>query len=654
MSTEALPRGGKLSGLRRRRTWMVRVAAVGVGALGVAACGTGASSSGGASSAAFDPTNFSTSTVSWLTANQNATGTPPSKPTGTLTLAGSQDVSGMLNPQAEYDAVGYTMMRALDRPLVGYPASSNFATATSIVDDAASGYKVSSDALTYTFTVRSGMRWAVTDPTSGQPVTSDNGTPVTAADYVRGIDEECEPAIAGYGNTNYYISTIAGFSTFCNGLEALDPSSTGAQIAAYIAANPVSGLQAPDSATLVVTLNGPAADFLNIMAETFADAAPPSSLDYVPLTAGNPIWSDGPYEVQTYTPSTKIVLVPNPYWGSTTGTNTTAVSWSAVDPIRHRYVAVISLDETLGSAAAADEVQQEIEAGTLDLEWNTVVPNSSLPGLSTYKNAGFGSFPLPGDTNPYLVFNVQKAGPLQNVKVRQALEYAINKVALGKVYGGADFNEPLNQVFSPGSEGYIAGYDPYSTANSEGDATTCKSMLKAAGYSSGFSLNDVYRTDGNHPAVFQEVQKDLKACGVTVIGTGSSKGYYTSTGILDSSASQAASAAWDLTEPGWLPDWYGPTNARSILPDLFVPGGGGDWGYFTDTALNTLISEAESAPTLAKATSYWQQANKEVMAQAPFVPFQTQLTNLMHASTVHNAIFQPYADQYDVTQIWLS
>ena len=42
------------------------------------------------------------------------------------------------------------------------------------------------------------------------------------------------------------------------------------------------------------------------------------------------------------------------------------------------------------------------------------------------------------------------------------------------------------------------------------------------------------------------------------------------------------------------------------------------------------------------------------MKDAPFIPFQTQLTALFHSARVHNAIYVPNSEQYDVTQIWLS
>jgi peptide/nickel transport system substrate-binding protein len=143
---------------------------------------------------------------------------------------------------------------------------------------------------------------------------------------------------------------------------------------------------------------------------------------------------------------------------------------------------------------------------------------------------------------------------------------------------------------------------------------------------------------------------------VTVTGKGISQGYYTSSGILQTSASALASSGWDITEPGWVPDWYGPADARSILPDLFGSNNfpGTNWGDFSNSTVDSLITKAETAPTLAQATTYWQQANKAVMEQAPFIPFQGQLTNLMRASTVHNAIYNPFSAQYNLADIWLS
>ena len=120
---------------------------------------------------------------------------------GTLKIEGSTDLSAAADPQGEYETIAYTLERAYTRQLVSYPPSSNFSKAVTLVPDAASAMPtVSSDGLTYTFTLRSGLMWNTTPP-----------RPVTSQDFARGILRNCDPTLAPNGNPGYYISTIEGF-----------------------------------------------------------------------------------------------------------------------------------------------------------------------------------------------------------------------------------------------------------------------------------------------------------------------------------------------------------------------------------------------------------------------------------------------------------
>jgi len=618
-----------------------KIGVIGVTALAVAACGS-ASSSGSPSASAqgndlFNPANFNTSTVSWLSANVNASGTPVMG--GTLKIEGSSDLSAAADPQAEYETTAFGLERAYTRQLVSYAASADFNKAVSLVPDAASLPTVSSDGLTYTFTLRPGLMWNTNPP-----------RPVTSQDFARGILRNCDPTLAPNGNPGYYISTIAGFKSFCTAFESSNPSESPAARATFInnGMSSVSGIKTPDSSTIVFTLLEPATDFTSILALPFASAAPVEYLKYTPLAPGNILYSDGPYAITTYNVGHEIILTRNAAWTQSS------------DTIRHQYLNEIDVKVDLAGSAAATEVQQDLQAGTADLSWNTDVPPADVQGLETPSwNAGLGTFPAPGVTNPYLVFNVQSpnnSGALGNVKVRQALEYAIDKVAINKIYGGATLNQPLNQVIGAGAEGYVP-FNDYQTPKDEGNPGKCKSLLAAAGYPNGLTLKDYYRNSGNHPAVFQQVQADFQKCGVTVNGTPIATGYYGSSGIGVTSPNGLKSGNWDITEPGWVPDWFGPTNGRATLPDLFdgaLSFPGSDWGGYDNPAVDSLINQAESATTITAAAALWHQADVAVMADAPFIPFQTQLTPIFRSTRVHNAIYLPFSEGYDYTQIWVT
>lgn len=593
---------------RRSRCPVVATLAVLAGsALTLAACGSGGSTTTG------------------------TTGSPVMG--GTLKLLGSSDVDHLDTASAYYTA-SYTVERTYARQLFSYPASTDTTTANTPVPDLATEMPttanggISADGKTYTIHLRTGVNWD-TSP----------ARPVTAQDAVLGLKRLCNP-VSPVGAPGYYENTIAGMKAYCDGFAKV--AGTAPAMAAYIDGHQISGIKATDAQTLVFTLLQPASDFVNILAMPFASPAPTEYLQYVPDSAAfrQHTISDGPYRIATYTANQKIVLNRNPAWTQDS------------DPIRHQYVDTIDITE----GQDAGPVQQQIQAGAADLEWDTVVPTPNIPALQASKDARLGLYPAL-DTNPYLVFNLQSPtanSALKNVKVRQAIEYAVDKTAIGQVYGGPAVNTPLGQVIPPGNVGYQQ-FDLYATAQSKGDPARCKSMLATAGYPNGFTIKDVYRNAGNHPAVAQDIQADLKACGITDKLIPVNQGDYY--GKYLNSPSAAQRGVWDISEPGWVPDWYG-NNGRAIIEPLFDGRNYGpnsvDYGDYDNPAVNALIDKALAAPDQNTAATYWHQADMQIMKDAAIVPLQTQKTALYRSTRVQNAIFLPFSQAYDITQVWLS
>ncbi len=208
----------------------------------------------------------------------------------------------------------------------------------------------------------------------------------------------------------------------------------------------------------------------------------------------------------------------------------------------------------------------------------------------------------------------------------------------------------------PGAEGYVP-FNDYPTPRSAGDPAKCQTLLQQAGFA-GLTLKDIYKADlPLSGEAFQAVQSDFGKCGVTVVGIPVRDSAQYGRQIYRASADYLKTGAWDLTHStGWGPDWYGPRNGRAILPDLFdgaLSFPGSDIGGYDDRAVDTLVNKAESALTLSQATSYWHQADEQVMADAAFIPLQTSLVATFRSARVHNAIYSPGVG-YDITQIWLS
>ncbi|WP_246238914.1 ABC transporter substrate-binding protein [Acrocarpospora corrugata] len=545
---------------------------------------------------------------------------------GVLKVVGSGDVDH-LDPSSSYTTVAYNLNRTWTRQLVTYPASNDFDTAIKIVPDAAEALpKISADGRTYTFKIRDGVLWN-TSP----------ARQVTASDFVRGLKRLANP-VQPSGGISYYTGTIDGMQEFFTAFQKV-PKTVPA-IAQFMARTPIRGVRAIDPRTLEIKLTTRASDFLNILALPFASPAPVEYERYLP---DGPDFrqhtiSLGPYRIDSYQAGRAIVLLRNPAWKK------------AADSVRQQYVDRIQI--TLGQDSA-DVVQQQLEAGTADVSWDQPVPTSAIqrligdPDYHVFEGSSL---------NPFLVFNLQSPNnnrALANVKVRQAINFAINKVAIAQIWGGTTLNTVLDGAVPPGSIGFDTEVRPFATPGHAGDPAKCRLMMAQAGVSN-LVLQFPYRTNSNHPKVAQSIAGDLTKCGIgsNLIATAPEDFY----GRYLSSVAKSREGKWDIGAPAWLPDWYG-NNGRSVVVPLFdgsnYTEGSTDYGAYNNPKVNAVIAKALTAGSESEAENRWKEANAMIMADAPIVPLTSQNVPKFHSSRVRNAIYSPMSQQFDYTQLWL-
>src|SRR4029077_15338447 len=198
----------------------------------------------------------------------------------------------------------------------------------------------------------------------------------------------------------------------------------------------------------------PASDFINIMALPFSSPAPVEYLQYVPGddTFNQHVISDGPYKIVKYDPVKELDLDRNPNWDPST------------DSVRPAYVDHIKV--TMGQDSEA--IQQQLAAGTADMEWDTPVPTADLAQLLQAPPQDPRLVVGPPTAFRYMTINTVSPnanGALKNVAVRQALEYAVDKVAIAQFIGGLSINQPAHQILWNG----MAGYQPFNLYPSPSD-----------------------------------------------------------------------------------------------------------------------------------------------------------------------------------------
>jgi ABC-type transport system substrate-binding protein len=333
-------------------------------------------------------------------------------------------------------------------------------------------------------------------------------------------------------------------------------------------------------------------------------------------------------------------LVRNPAWKSST------------DPLRHAYVNKITVTEGLTS----DNVQQQLEANTGDMEWDVTPPTQDLPGLISTHNSGLVMGPTAtGNASialgVYLTLN-QYAGPMKNKLVREAVAYGVDKNAIVQILGGKSIASTTSQLVLPGNVGYIPNYNPFPDNNGAGDPAKAKQLLAQA-HESGVTIKLLYSTTDPMPREAQALQSSLDKAGFHVVLVSATQSDFYGKYLENPSTSKRD--VWDLAPPGWIPDWFGNNGRSTIVPLLTQPGlGSNDFGGYTSATVQKYIDAALSAPNTAVATTNWQKADAAAMQDAAIVPVNVQKWPIFHSAAVHGCNFFWFGLNCDPTNVWLS
>lgn len=368
------------------------------------------------------------------------------------------------DPQRSYATGDWEVLRCcLVRTLFTYSGKTTEEGGAIPRPDLASGMgEVSADGLTWTFTLKPGIRYA-------PPF---QNTVITAADVARALEREGELA-EGY---QFYYSVIDGFEAFEAGK-----------------VDSISGLTVPDQRTLVVHLTRPSGDLPDLFAMPATAPIPEGALDGHRGNYERFLVSSGPYMFEGsgdmdfslppaaqepasgYQPrDDSAILVRNPSWDPSS------------DAIRDAYVARIELnlhqgEDRAGRAARAAQVEQDEIDLLLDDFGLSLNPEdadryradpSLVGGLLTGQQNSLGTLDMDLSMPPF-----------DDLYVRRAVAYAIDREAIvagpGVAFAG---NADLPDHLAPDSleGGLLASYDPY--PDHRGNLEAAKRAMAASSY----------------------------------------------------------------------------------------------------------------------------------------------------------------------------
>ena len=409
-----------------------------------------------------------------------------------------------------------------------------------VIGGQAESWEASEDGLTWTFTMRDGLKWS-------------DGTDLTAKDFEYSFKRMANP------------DTAAPYAETCLGMiDGFDAAQAGDTDALNVKAS-------DDGKTLTIVLAYPCSYF-----DKMAAFAAMSPVQQATVEANGDSWctsadtfvSNGPYMITDWTPSERIVLSKNPnYVGG----------WDS-SKIVSDTITLLLLEDSSASFAAYNSGEAVLIKD---------VPTDEIPSLTKAEDGG--DFYVDTILGTYYVsLNLQRDA-FKDAKVRKALSLAIDRDYVANTIMQGTYTT-ADSIVGPGivdESGYFHdnGNAPYISADYEANLAEAKKLLEEAGYPNGegyptieYSTNDA----GYHVPLAEYLQQAWGDLGITL----------TINKMEWSSFTPARRAGeYDVARNGWVMDYNDPSN----MLDLFCTSNGNNDGKYANPDFDAAIDASRVA-----------------------------------------------------------
>lgn len=378
--------------------------------------------------------------------------------------------------------------------------------------------------------------------------------------------------------------------------------------------NSVKGIWAPDPYTVVFTLNRPDAVFLSNLAIFSMGVSSPQAIrkfgaDYERHPVGS-----GPFVFERWDTNRQIVLRRNPsYWAGPA-----LMERVIFKPIPDNYIRLLELEyKTI-----------HIMDGVDPSEVNRIKYNPELTLLTQ-----------PGLNVGYLALN-NRHKPFGNLKVRLALNHAINKQRLVKdFFANGELGQAAKNPLPPTVWSYNDQIEDYPY-----DPAKARQLLTEAGFPQGFKTRlwvmPVPRPYMPQPnQIGEAIQADLKRVGIDAEIVSYEWGEY---------LERLAQGEHDMALIGWFGDNGDPDNFLYTLfdKDNTTLGKASNYAFYQGEKVHQLLIKAQQLYNQEQRANLYRQAQVLIHNDAPWVPLFHSTQVVATLKKIKGFALHPVADKY--------
>ena len=518
--------------------------------------------------------------ASLLVASAMAGGSAASAKGGTLRVNHSLSDYEYVDPQKCYDTGCSEILWPTMYNLMQYPEK-NGAEGKRVYPEAATGQPVvSKDGKTYTFTVRAGHK-------------ASNGKTVTAQWFVHAFERLLSPKMGDAASARF------------GGVSVLAPV-RGAQAFYDGKAQRISGVTASGN-KLTIKLTKPFPSLVSALAMnwfTATDPATPYSEQDVNTVVGS-----GPYYIASREVGRTLVLDRNRnYKGSR--------------PANPDRIVV-----TVGGESNQSILQ--VKAGQADYE--PLVPSAAAGALAEEFGLNKGRFFVkPTSVTSYWALNSLAGQPLANVKLRQAINWAIDRPAQVRVAGKFG-GRRTSQILPPAMPGFLKSNNIYAYNG----ANAAKAKAVAGDVSNVPTIRIVHSNSTANINRGQIMRFNLESMGLKArtepipsaqlfSRAGDKKGNY------------------DVLAIGWQADYPDPSNFINVLLDgRNIPneGSSNNSALFNSPKFNKLMDQAALLAGDARYAAYGRLDRQIMLEAAPWAPYINSNNRMLVSGRISNVIY---------------